>query len=1672
VTDQHAPISASARRRAALLKAVDERRAAAPADGISRGARSGVFPLSFAQRRLWFVERLDPQRGRYNVPLVLRLRGALDPSALYRALAAVRTRHGALRTRFAERDGEPVQVVAAATADAVRLPVSVEELTGPAAVDRERDLDARLRAELVRPFDLTAGPPVRARLWRCAEHEHVLLIVLHHLVTDGWSSEVIVRELAALYREETSAKAPGLPTEPLPYSDYAAWQHKRLCGGLLEKHLDFWRRQLAGAPPTLELASDRPRRDRSGGPAGEVNFEAGPEVAAALGRLHREEGATLAMTVLAAYLMLLGRYSGQDDLVVGMPVANRARPELHDVVGFFTNMMPVRARIDGGAGFRGLIRQVKGTLLAAIQHEELPFEKLVEELRPGRVGHQHPVFQAVFSFDQPTSTGPVTETGRGQDTGPGTAAAGLEVTRLPFGGELAKFDLVCAVRPAGPRGLRGALRFDRALFDTARIERMAATFSELLAALAADPDRPLDQLTVLTDADRRLLAAGNDTAVPLPPEPVHRLIEQQARRTPEAPALVGPHGTVGYAALNDWADRVATRLSTLPLAPEALVAVHAERSPELVVGVLAALKAGAAFLALDPDQPEDRNRRILDEAAPAVVLTPDGRPPAAAGRALPAVSLAISEAPGTGRADSRATVPGPATDPGRLAYVVHTSGSTGRPKGAQNTHGGIANRLRWMQRTYPLTASDTVLHKTPTSFDVSVWELLWPLTAGARLALAAPGEHRDPHRLAALISEHRVTTVHFVPTVLRALLDLPDLPSFTGSLRRVICSGEALPQDLADRFFARLPGGVELHNLYGPAEAAIDVTAWPCRAEEDRASVPIGTPIDNTRVHVCDERMRPVPVGAPGELYLAGVGVGRGYLRRPDLTAERFVPDPFSAVPGERLYRTGDRVRMLPDGSLDFLGRVDRQIKIGGVRIEPGDIEAVLAEHPAVDHAVVVPDPTDSTRLNAYVVPGGGSGGPARAVLRLGPDAPVHRLPNGMEVLHHSPGETDFVYQEIFEEQNYLRHGIELGNDDCVFDIGANIGLFSLYVGQRWPGAQIFAVEPIPDTAELLRRNTELYGLNVRVLACGLSAEAGTAEFTHYPHLSIMSGRHAGTEDRARVRAFAAGQLTGAAAGDDAVVGHLEEILDARLRPVRVTSPLRTLSEILREHRIRRVDLLKIDVEKSEHEVLAGIADEDWPAIRQAVLEVHDIDGRLEQITGLLRRHGLHCVVEEARHSGTTGLFTVYARRERSDPGSARPVAPSAVPEPPPGPRALLAQLRAFTAERLPSAMRPHGYVLLPELPVSANGKTDIRALPRPGKQEWTAPVAPRTVEEALLLEIWEELLGGPIGVEDDFFELGGHSLLGIRLLAAVERRLGARLPVQSLFEGGNIARQAVLLKDVGARHSGPLVPIRRDGTRPPLFCVHPMGGTVFRYPELARCLGADQPFYALQALEPAGNEIPAAGVPDIAADYLTAARAVAQGGPWRLMGYSFGGLVAHEMACRLLADGEEVEMLSIVDALPARPDQRTEQSEAEVMAHFLGHHDALVEADLRVSPEELAAMEPGKRREAMLSRIARANLLPPEAGQAHVLRLYEVYRQNWFAFVRHRPRVYPGRTLLFKTGTRQAVAAAHREWSAWCTGPLEVVELPGTHADIFRRPALEIVAGHVGTASENGEAR
>jgi amino acid adenylation domain-containing protein len=952
----------SPEKRALLERRIQSNKSDTKPDRIPKreGGEEGL-PLSFAQQRLWFMEQIEPGHFLYNLMLAVRLAGPLRASKLEESINEIVRRHEALRTTFKIVDGQATQVIA----PNLPLRLALNDLRTMPEAEREPEAGRLALFEANSPFDLVRGPLLRARLLHLNDFDHVLLLTMHHIVSDGWSMGVLNRELSTLYLAFCNGQPSPLPELPIQYSDFTLWQRAQLQGEVFERLLSYWKNKLAGIPVLLELPTDRPRPPLQvfqGASYSEILSESLLE---GLKTIARQAEVTLFMALLAAFTLLLSRYSGQCDIAVGSPIANRTRVELEGLIGFFVNTLVLRTDLSGDPTFRELLGRVREVALAAFAHQDMPFERLVEELQPVRNLSHNPLFQVGFALQNAES---------GMENAP-------EQGPPQFRAGASKFDLTLSATETTD-GLMTVFEYNTALFDAATILHMARNFQVLIESIIADPDLRISKCLMLESRERSQLIENckGPTYDAITASCIHELCRRQAMLRPDGLAVVYGEQHLTYEGLNSKANQLARELRKQGCGPETIVGLCVERSPEMVIGLLGILKAGAAYLPLDPAHPKDRLSYMLTDSQAAMLVTQ-----ARLIDDLPACPMNILclDSDWACIAEQDDYDLEPVAEPDNLAYIIYTSGSTGQPKGVLVPHIGVCNAAEATSRAFPIQPESRILQFSSLSFDASAFEIVMALRAGATLCLEGQESLLPGPPLAQALGDARINVLTLTPSALAVLPEamLPDLNT-------LIVAGEACSMAVASRWAS----GRRFFNAYGPTEASIWATWTECA---DVNTTPlIGRSIINIQVYVADQDLEPQPVGVPGEIYIGGVGVTRGYCNRPDLTAECYLPDPFSSAPGSRIYRTGDRARRLWAGDIHFLGRVDQQLKLRGYRIEPGEIEASLLLHPAVRDAVVVAkvNAFDEARLIAYYVPPPGQAPSATELRRF----LLQRLPNFM----------------------------------------------------------------------------------------------------------------------------------------------------------------------------------------------------------------------------------------------------------------------------------------------------------------------------------------------------------------------------------------------------------------------------------------------------------------------------------------------------------------------------------------------------------------------------------------------------------------------------------------------------------------------------------------------------
>lgn len=918
--------------------------AAPPLEKISRDEAP---PLSFAQQRLWFLDQLEPGSASYNIPSAIRLSGKLNTAALEKSINEIIKRHESLRTTFASEDGKPVQVIS----DPTEFKIQIIDLSALPETERDHETMGLLEEEAHSPFNLAEGPLFRAGLLKIADEEHIIVFNMHHIISDGWSVGVLVNEVAALYVAFSKDLPSPLPDLPIQYADFAHWQRKWLDGEVLEKQINYWKKQLAGSPPLLELPTDRQRPAVQTFNGSKETIRLSKELSGALLELSRKEGVTPFMTLLAAFQTLLHRYSGQDEILVGSPIANRTHSKMENLIGFFVNTLVMKADFIDNPNFSDLLRQVRETALGAYAHQDLPFEKLVEEIQPQRDLSHSPLFQVAFALQN----APAQEVMELPD---------LTLSAVSSESGVAKFDLTLTMIETG-EDIVGSLEYNTDLFEKAAILRMINHFTALLEGIAAEPETEIADLPMLSEDERqKLLIDWNQYEAEFPDDKcVHQWFESYVEKQPQAPALAYKADSlaeaieISYQEMNKRANQLARRLKKCGVAPEKIVGVCIERSIEMAVGMLAILKAGGAYVPIDPAYPKDRIEYMIEDSGLSVILTGEAIKNQLPQNQAQIICLDSEWESISDESGDNLTLD---THPDNLAYLIYTSGSTGKPKGTMLRHRGACNLAAAQIKAFNVKQGSRIMQFASLSFDAATWEFVMAMLSGAALILTNRETIAAGQELVKVMGDQKVTTITLPPSVL-AVLPQETLPE----LQTIITAGEAVSGDLVDKWGNKR----QFFNAYGPTETTVCASMHLCEGSYPQGP-PIGNPISNFKLYILDKNLRPVPVGVPGELCIDGVGLARGYLNRPALTADKFIPNPFSGQPGARLYRSGDLARYLPDGNVEFLGRIDFQVKVRGFRIELGEIESLLDQHDQIKDLVVLAreDTPGSQRLVAYLV--------------------------------------------------------------------------------------------------------------------------------------------------------------------------------------------------------------------------------------------------------------------------------------------------------------------------------------------------------------------------------------------------------------------------------------------------------------------------------------------------------------------------------------------------------------------------------------------------------------------------------------------------------------------------------------------------------------------------------
>ena len=1627
---------------------------------ILPASRDKDLPLSFAQTRLWFLDQLEPGSSTYNMPAAYRLTGSLNIAALEQSLSEIVQRHEVLRTTFPSVDGQPSQAIAphqAFTLPIIDLREHSDTEKGAICETQQRNAIAQQIAteEAQQPFALATGPLFRAKLLRLNEAESVLLLNMHHIVSDGWSFDVFFQELTALYTAFSNGQPSPLPSLPIQYADFAVWQRHWLCGEVLDSQLNYWKQQLGGNLPILQLPTDCPRPPVQTYQGADRSLELSLDLTKALKTLSQQESVTLFITLLTAFQTLLYRYSGQEDIIVGTPIAGRNQVETESLIGFFVNALGIRTKLSGNTSFLELLSQVREVALGAYSHQDLPFEKLVEELQPERDRSRSPLFQVMFAL-QNASTATL-------------ELPGININSLNIDSTTAKFDLTLFVKET-KQGLVASLEYNTNLFSAATITRMLGHFQTLLEGIVANPKQCLSDLPLLTSAERyQLLVEWNETQAEYPKNKcIHELFEEQVEKTPDAIALVFEDEQLTYRELNARANQLAYYLQKLGVESEKLVGICVERSPLMVIGLLGILKAGGAYIPLDPSYPQERLALMLEDAQVSVLLTQqrwvEVLPPCSA----QVVDLGTNELwEGEGIENLTSNIQSE-----NLAYILYTSGSTGKPKGVAVKHRSVVALLSWATEVFTIEQLAGVLASTSFCFDISVFELFVPLSCGGKIILAENILH-----LLTLPAAEEVTLINTVPSAIAELVRTKGIPD---SVKTVNLAGEALPQRLVQLIYQQ--NSIEkVFNLYGPSEDTIYSTYALVKRDGEKAPS-IGRPVYNTQVYILDCHQQPVPIGVPGELHIGGVGLARGYLNRPKLTEEKFIQNPFNKF--SKLYKTGDLARYLPDGNIEFLGRIDNQVKIRGFRIELGEIETAIraavpsriAQNPIIEQTVVIAreDSPGDKRLVAYIVPH-----PEQTIttdeLRrfLKQKLPDYMIPGAFVFLDTLPltpngkidrnalPAPDKLRQESEETFVAPRDDLELQLTKIWEQV---LGTKPISVTDNFfelGGHSLLAVRLFAQIEKTFGKNLSLATLfqapNIEQLA-NIIRQKGWSS----PWSSLVPIQPSGTKPilfcihTLGIKLNFYRPLIPYLGREQPLYGLSANIANEKQDCLNQVETLATY--YIKEMRILQPDgpyflagvsfggLVAFEmaqqlVAQGQKVALLALLDTQGPDAVKRVPKNEVFSAHLNN----LKEKGLSYLLEKIKQKITSYKdrieFTfnlIYSKANQA----------LGLPLPPPQ-QDLLITLENQEAGR---HYQPQVY---------------------PGQLTLFRSMAFDSVTHYRDPELgWGSLATGGVEIHDvpgdhlGIFKEPSVQVLAEKLKASIDKAIGQTsidkaIGETSLSDRPQLNKPIIESKKPAKIESkestlqSSLVPIQPGGSKPPFFLAHGVGGHGLSFVDLVSYLGLDQPVYGLQAKGLDGKEPPYTRLEDMAAYYIQDIRTLQPKGPYFLGGHSFGGLLAFEIAQQLVTQGEEVALLAMLD-------RGGINEPITFLNWFSGHLSNLAQLEIK---EQIAYVWgrvkwhitwkiPTPIRQAY-TRLR--NLNSPEQHLRHL----SVLEANLYASQNYVMQAYPGKVTIFQASIASPSIryAPQGGWDGLALGGVEIHDVPGDHGSILKEPNLQILA-------------
>ncbi|MBD7912902.1 non-ribosomal peptide synthetase, partial [Clostridium cibarium] len=1319
-------------------------------ESIEKTEEKEYYKVSSVQKRMYMLQQHDLKSTVYNVPTAILINGSMYKEKVEEVFNNIVKRHESLRTYFEINNGNIIQKIH----DKIEFKVEYIEKVNKTASEIEKTI-----REFIRPFDLGKAPLFRVGLIKIENEKYILVFDMHHIIADGMSIQIIEEELVKLYKGDT------LEDLRIQYKDYSDWQSKFLKSEEMVKQKEYWLNRFSDEIPVLNMPTDFARPIVQSFEGETLKFSIDEDLKEKLNMIANKNSNTMYMVLLAAFNVLLNKYTGQEDIVIGSVVLGRTRDEVSNVVGMFANTLAMRNQPKGEKTFREFLTEVKECVLDAYENQDYQYEDFVTNIVTTRDTSRNPIFDFMFGYQNMTSEEESLKEINGQ--------------LIIINNSESKFDMTLEAIEEKNR-IQFTIEYSTKLFKKETIEDFIRHFINVIKEITTSVDKKISDIEIISEEEKnKLIYEYNNTYVEYNSNTtLMELFEKQVKNTPNKVAVVFEEKELTYKELNKRANKLARTLRRKGVKPNCLVGVMVERSLEMIVGIIAVLKAGGAYVPIDPHYPEDRIEYIVNDSKMNIFITQNKfmKKVKLNGDILDIEDKSIYEE------DDNDLVK--VNLPEHLAYIIYTSGSTGKPKGVIITHGSVINTILDINQKFNINEEDKIIGLSSVCFDLSVFDIFGALIVGATLVEIK--DQRDANEIIEVLEKHSITVWNSVPAIMYMLIKSVKDEFLNKSLKLVMLSGDWIPLELPNEIKKHF-SNAETISLGGATEASIWSIYYPIKEVKDEwVSIPYGMPLANQKYYVLGKQMEVCPYGVTGELYIGGIGLANGYINYIEKTKKAFIMhDEFGM-----LYRTGDWGRFNRDGYIEFLGRRDEQVKIRGYRIELGDIEDNLKKHPVIRNAVVLQK--ESKEKGKYI---------AAYVETDINNFPIidgkvrYTLPNNMSIAHLNKNETDFMYKEIFEEQNDLKHGISIKDGDCIFDIGANIGLFSLLINNICKNVKVFAFEPIPDLFNLLEINARLYGTDTKVFNCGLSNKNTETVFTFYPKASIMSNKYGNIESDKET--FIQTLKSDEETVNEEQENYYSEMLEGRFEAKEIVCKMKTISEIIKENNIDKINLLKIDVEKSEMDVLDGISDRDWDKIEQVVVEVNDSNGRLNTVVNLFEGHGYKVQTDKDSEFENTNIYNVFAIKKQED------ISSTVYEEDYYEPRKINIldnqiitknNLCTFLKEKLPEYMVPNYFVQVEKMPLTANGKIDRKELLKLEENMIISAeyIEPRNEIEERLSVIWNEILGiKNISVKDNFFQIGGHSLKLTMLMTSIHREFEVKISLSELFKVATIEDQA-----------------------------------------------------------------------------------------------------------------------------------------------------------------------------------------------------------------------------------------------------------------------------------------